>query len=104
MACGTTSNSWVIPAAVDPCFQELGTVVGVDLPVPTPVVDPGLPAMWTVLVLILIIGIFEAWALKTHHNTISHWMQRLARGHSWVKWLGALGLGILGWHLFWGFP
>lgn len=66
--------------------------------------DPGVPAGWAILVLLLLITAFEVWALARHKNTISHLLQRLSRGRRWFRWLAALGFGILVWHLLWGFP
>ena len=54
--------------------------------------------MW--LVVLLIIPIFEVWALKTGRRTLSQWIRKVFRRRRWVRWLG---LGLLGWlavHLF----
>lgn len=66
--------------------------------------DPGLPAAWMILALVLAIAAFEIWALAKHKNTISHLFQRLANSHRWFRWLAFAGLAILTWHLLWGFP
>lgn len=63
------------------------------------------PADWMILGLVVLIAIFEVWALWHHRNTISQRMQHLSKRFPWLKWVaGVIGLGILGWHLFWGFP
>jgi len=86
------------------CLGDTTEVVGVqDIPPPQPR-DPGIPAGWMVLALVVFIAIFEGWALYTHHNTISHLLQRLSKSRRWFRWLGLAGLAILGWHLFYGFP
>lgn len=56
-----------------------------------------------VIGLLIAIGIFELWALATGRNTISHWLQRLARGRGWFKALISVGLFAMAWHLLWGF-
>jgi hypothetical protein len=58
------------------------------------------PAAWGWLAIILAIAVFEGWALKTHHHTLSQWFQHQ---HFWVRLLGASLLGVLIWHLFHGF-
>lgn len=69
-----------------------------------PATDPGVPAMWVALAFVIALAIFEVWALRHHTNTISHWLQRLAKTRRWLRWFGLIGMIVLGWHLFWGFP
>lgn len=73
-------------------------------PVPPTPPDDGLPAAWAILAILLAITAFEVWALRHHKNTISHLFQRLAHSRHWFRWVALLGLGILTWHLLWGFP
>jgi hypothetical protein len=61
-------------------------------------------AAWMILALVIAVAIFEVWALHHHQNTISHLIQRLAHWRWWFRWLAVLGMGILTWHLLWGFP
>ena len=65
--------------------------------------DPGAPAAWMILGLLIALAIFEMWALRTHHNTISHLFQRLSRLRTWFRWLVGAGMVILSWHLLFGF-
>jgi hypothetical protein len=65
--------------------------------------NPSGAAGWMVLVLVIGIALFEAWALRKHRDTISHMIQKLSRGRRWFRWLGVLGMGILTYHLIWGF-
>ena len=74
------------------------------VPLAQPTTDPGVAAAWMIFGLLLAVAIFEVWALQTHHNTISHLFQRLARRYHWFRWMNFLGLVVLGWHLLWGFP
>jgi len=78
-----------------------------EIVIPTPGTtepDPGLPAAWMILALVVAVAIFELWALKTKRNTISHLMQRISRKRLWFKWLAGAGMVVLTWHLLWGFP
>lgn len=71
---------------------------------PPPPPHPGIPAGWFILAAFIAVAIFEIWAIRKKKNTISQVIQRLARGRRWFKWLGIIGMGILTWHIFWGFP
>lgn len=63
------------------------------------------PADWMIIGLLVLITIFELWALWHHRNTISQRIQHASKRFPWLKWIaGAIGLSILGWHLFMGFP
>lgn len=88
---------------MQPCLDLIEPLPSTPLPQAI-VSDPGVPAGWFILGLVVAIAVFEVWALKNHKNTISHLIQRLSRGRKWFRWLGLLGLTILGWHIFWGFP
>ncbi len=71
----------------------------------TPWLDAAMkPAFVTLLVGLVLVAIFEVWALKTGHNTWSHMFQRLSARWKWFRALGASLLAVLIWHLFWGFP
>lgn len=72
--------------------------------VAAPVPDPGVPAAWAILVIVVLVALFEVWALWRGKNTISHLIQRLSRSRRWFRWLVGLGLAVLGWHLLFGFP
>jgi len=65
--------------------------------------NPGIAAAWMILALFVVVAVFEVWALKTKHNTISHLIQRISRGRTWFKWLAGAGMFVLTWHLLWGF-
>jgi len=80
-----------------PCYTSIDA-----LPPPT-TPDPGVPAEWTLLILVILLAAFEVWALVTGHNTISHLFQRLSNAHGWLKWVGLAGVVALWWHLFIGF-
>lgn len=69
---------------------------------PTPV-DAGTAAKWFLIAWVGALVVFEIWALLTHHNTISHWLQRMALAHRWVRVLGVVLTVLAAWHLFWGF-
>ena len=83
-------------------MQDCGGVIYVE-PGPTPTSDPGLPAAYMATLLLVALLVFELWALLTHHNTISHMTQRVARHWPWMKALLAIGVALLGVHLIWGF-
>jgi hypothetical protein len=49
--------------------------------------------------LLIIIGVFEVWALWTHNRTISQWLQH--HRSVWAGVLGTVALAVLAWHWFW---
>lgn len=74
-------------------------------PTPPDVNDPGRPADWMLLGLLIALFVFEMWALWKHKNTISQRVQHVSKTHKWLRWLvGVFAMGVLSWHLFWGFP
>lgn len=64
--------------------------------------DPGIAAALVVLAIIVAVAIFEVWALRTRHNTISHMIQRVAHRRAWFKWLLGATMFLLTWHILWG--
>lgn len=86
-----------------PIYSEC-TGEAIETPVVVEDLNPGLPATIIILTLFVVVAIFEVWALKTRHNTISHLIQRISRGRNWFRWLAGIGMGVLTWHLLWGFP
>jgi hypothetical protein len=76
------------------CSEELRE------PDPQPIEHPGAAAAWFLLIAIVALAIFEMWALHTGHQTISHLFQRFSAHHWWAKFVGAIGLFLLWWHLF----
>src|SRR4051812_4204016 len=71
-------------------------------------VDPPPPAdhvaWWIWLAILAAIAIADWWLLWKHRKTLSQQAQRYSRAHQWFRWLGMIALGMLGWHLFFGFP
>ena len=61
------------------------------------VVNPQLPGYWMWALLFLAVAIFEAWAIWTHHRTLS---QTVQHGPSWFRWVMGMGLIALIAHLF----
>jgi hypothetical protein len=49
-------------------------------------------------------AIYDAWALRTGHRTISQLLQHLSAWRTWFRALGLGLLGLFGWHVFFGFP
>ena len=66
----------------------------------TPSVDQGVPAAVLIWGVLAMIGVFELWAWWTHNLTISQRIQRAARGHGWLRWVGVGALAALAWHWF----
>jgi threonine/homoserine/homoserine lactone efflux protein len=60
------------------------------------------PAVWAVVVILIAVLIFDVWALRTHHHTISQWAQRHSKARRVFRWVGVGLLTFLGYHLFWG--
>lgn len=73
-------------------------------PPPLPARDIGIFAMWLVLALVIVVAVFDIWALKTKRRTISQMIQRLSRGWAWFRWIGLATMVLLTWHIFWGYP
>jgi hypothetical protein len=61
--------------------------------------DSQLPGYWMWGALFLAVLIFEAWAVLSHHRTLSETVQH---GPRWFKWAMGLGLVALLFHLFKG--
>lgn len=61
------------------------------LPPEPPAPNPQLPGYWMWAAIFLAVAIFEAWAVLTHHRTLS---QTVQHGPRWFRW--AMGLGFLG--------
>ena len=74
------------------------------VPTFTVTADPGRPAKWFLVTETLEIGVFEGWALASHHDTVSQMLQAESRIHPAVRWSIVAGMAILTWHLAWGFP
>lgn len=68
------------------------------------VANPEQPAKWFLAAETLEIGVFEGWALATHHDTVSQMTQAESRDHHAVRWGIVAGMAMLTWHLAWGFP
>lgn len=68
------------------------------------VAHPGQPAKWFLLAETAEVGVFEGWALATHHDTVSQMLQAESRIHPSVRWSIVAGMVMLTWHLAWGFP
>jgi hypothetical protein len=71
---------------------------------PAPLPSRDLAAVYMVIAVVVVIAIFEVWALTHGHNTISQMIQKVMRGHTILQILGAIGIGFLGWHLIRGGP
>lgn len=82
---------------------ECLSLVGEPEPEPLPSRDLSSAAGWMIVVLIVAVAVFELWALARGKHTISQRIQHLARGRTWVKVLGVIGMGVLTYHLLWGF-
>lgn len=52
--------------------------------------NPNLPGYWAWGLIFLAVAIFEAWAVFTHHRTLSQVVQH---GPRWFRW--AIGLGFI---------
>lgn len=62
-----------------------------------PMVDnPARAAEIAWIVLIVAVLIFEGWAIRTHHNTLS---QAVQHKKLWFRWLAEIGVAVLGLHL-----
>lgn len=79
-------------------------LLGIPEPPDPPVVNDSIPAGWFILAVLIAVMVFEIWAIKAKKHTISQTIQRLSKGHGWFRWLALAGLGILTWHILWGFP
>lgn len=68
-----------------------------DAPPPLSAHSPFLAAavMWGVIIVGVLV--FEYWAWKTHHKTLS---QAVQRQPAWMRWLAEVGVLALGAHLF----
>lgn len=61
-------------------------------------------AGWALLLMMVGLTLFEAWAIWRGQPTISQWVQRKTRGRHWWKAFGVVAIGLLLWHLFEGGP
>jgi hypothetical protein len=66
-------------------------------PPEVPAANPQLLGMWVWGLLFLAVAIFEAWAVLTHHRTLS---QTVQHGPRWFRWALGVGLIALIGHLF----
>lgn len=49
---------------------------------------------------LLIITIYEFWALASHGVTLSEWVWTFSDNHSWFRWVVTGGLLVLIYHFF----
>lgn len=83
----------------DGCFTTV-----VPLPSePLPSRDVVWPAVIMLIVLVVALGVFEVWALRNHKDRISSLFQKFFAGRWVLQVLGAIGMGLIAWHLIWGF-
>lgn len=71
-------------------------------PPPEPLPSRDIPAMWFWLALLVAVAIFELWAYKSNHSTLSQLLK--GRTGRVLKWIGLAGFALLGFHLFFGGP
>lgn len=83
----------------DPCGEE----IVVDPPAP-PVQHHHDAAGWFFLAVLIAVAVFELWAVRTHHLTISQWMKRTFGRYRWWRPFAAALIGLTLWHLFFGGP
>lgn len=92
-----------------PCPEEEEGVLVVNCtvqqpdPVPPAQPDkPWLPAAVIWIGIVLLIGVFDLWAYKTGHETLSQFLNH--HTGPTLKWIGLSLWMLLGVHLFWGGP
>jgi len=71
--------------------------IEVPAPPPPPRLDDQRLGMWVWGLLFLAVAIYEAWAVLTHHRTLSQVVQR---GPRWFRWAIGVGFIALLGHLF----
>jgi hypothetical protein len=84
------------------CAQDCA---GVEVPPPAP--DPPQPSNlggWVLGAVLLIVLVYEVWAVKTRHPTISQWTRHTFGRHRWWRPFFAAVIGLTLWHLFLGGP
>jgi hypothetical protein len=72
-------------------------------PAPAVTSNPDHPALVFVIVMLIVVGLFELWAAKTGHSTISQWVQHVFSGHAIWQIVGIALMTLFGIHLFRGF-
>ena len=68
-----------------------------------PPADSNLGA-WVLAAALLLVIVFDLWADRTHHPTISQWMRRVFGRHRWWRSAAMSLIGLTLWHLFFGGP
>jgi hypothetical protein len=71
-----------------------------------PVAPPAHPnlAGWVFGGILLAVLVYEVWAAKTGHLTISQWLQRKMHKHPWWRPVGFAIIGLTLWHLLFSGP
>jgi hypothetical protein len=73
-------------------------------PPAAPPLAPSNAAGWVFGAVLLVLLVFELWASRTRHPTISQWMRRVFGRHRWWAPFAASLIGLTLWHLFFGGP
>jgi hypothetical protein len=89
-------RSAVIAQTVQPCDDQAP-------PDPPPSHDSNV-AGWVLAAALLIVIVYDVWAVATHHKTISQWTKGKFSGHRWWRVLGMTVIGLTLAHLFFGGP
>jgi uncharacterized membrane protein len=58
-------------------------------------------ALW-LLTIIVSFALFEGYALKTGHMTLSRWVWTISKAFPLFPWLAGVLTGVLATHFFWG--
>ena len=59
---------------------------------------------WVFAGVLIVVLVYEIWAAKTHHPTISQWTKRVLGKHPWWRPFAAVLIGVTLWHLLLGGP
>lgn len=75
----------------------------IEEPPPAPPAHPNL-AGWVFGAVLLAVLVYELWAVKTGHPTISQWTKRTLGRYRWWRPFAAALIGLTLWHLLLGGP
>lgn len=59
---------------------------------------------WVFATVLIVVIVYEVWAVKTHHPTISQWTKRTFGRYRWWRPVAMGVIGLTLWHLFFGGP